>query len=82
MPQGGLAAAVFGVVGIEVVVEQRPFTKMGGAARHLAAEGGDARANPLPRNAEQQPLPGAVILGAHVRQTADVHLSRRDVFGG
>ncbi len=82
MPEGGLAAAVFSVVGIEVVVEQRPFTKMGGAARHLPAEGGHARADPLPGNVEQQPLSGAVVLGTHVLQTADVYLPRWHVLGG
>lgn len=71
---------MIGLAGIEVIVEQRPSAVVGGALGQLAAKGGDPGGDPLPGHAQQQALPGAVILAAHTGEGRQINLPRRDIF--
>ncbi len=82
MPQGSLAASVFGAAGIDVVVEQRSPPVVRFAPRGFAAKRGGTIPDPLPRHKQQQPLAIAVIFGANVGQRREVNVSRWEMLGG
>ena len=67
MPHRRLAARVLGMVGINVVVEQRAPAIMRLALRALTAKRRDPRRNPVPGDRQHEPLGAAVILsGRHM----------------
>ena len=66
MPQRSLAAHVFRVVSIKIVIQQRPAPKVRFALRGLPAKGGHPGGHPFAGHGEQQTLCGAVVLHANL----------------
>ena len=75
MPDRRLAARVFGMVGINVVIEQRAAAIVRFALRALLTERRDPRRDPVPGDRQQQALGRAVVLCAYRRKRREIHLS-------
>ncbi|MNC32036.1 hypothetical protein D3C75_803780 [compost metagenome] len=73
MPEGSLAAAVIGMAGIEIVIEQRPAAAQRFKAGVICAKRNRLAREPFVRDLHQQPLPGAVVLSFDVFERRDIH---------
>ena len=82
MPERRLTADMFRVVGVEIVIQQRPAPVVRFGLRRLRAERGHAGRHPVAGNGQQQALRGAVVRHPNLIKRGEIHLSGRNMRRG